>query len=307
MIYFMEGLEDYKRDLKIKELSADGSPLVYDTWDARAEDAWCSDSLFGKKSVLLALDKLEADPELERTILKETSDNDLIVSVHTASQNLRIYKLLCKRGTHIRCDKLNEADLENHVKKGLKCLHASMTGGAYQLFITRTGYYEKNEITLYTVNTYLRQLACSTDQITENIVNAITPKFLDEDVMQLSVLLFSQQAEAFMRLVSELLEAKHEPIAMLGLLLRHFRIAYKAALYRDKEDRDLAKLLGLNFRQMNSVKGVRACSEQQIKEGIEILQGAAYDIKSGRIPGPVAFTIAAGKLVNTVLPGRIVG
>lgn len=302
MIYFIEGLEDYKRDLKIKELSIEGSTVVYHVWDTQAEDAWRSESIFGKKSVILSLEKLEANPALELA-LKDSSENDLIVSARRAAQNLKLYKRLCKCGTHIRCDKLDDKELEHHVKKGLKCLDATMTGGAYRLFVARTCYHDKDEITLYTVNTYLRQLAHSTSQITQDTVAAITPKFLDEDVMQLSVLLFDRQAEAFMHLVSDLLEAKHEPIAMLGLLLRHFRIAYKATLYGDKEDRELAKLLGLNFRQMNSMRGVRACSEAQIKAGIAILQGAVYDIKSGRAPGSLAFTIAAGKLVNTVLSG----
>lgn len=300
MIYFIDGLEDYKRDLKIQELSIEGSTVVYYVWDTQAEDAWRSESIFGKKSVILSLEKLEANPALE-LILKDSSENDLIVAARRATQNLKLYKQLCKCGTHIKCDKLNEKELEHFIKKGLKCLEATMTGEAYQLFIARTCYHDKDEITLYTVNTYLRQLAYSTKQITLDTVATITPKFLDEDVMQLSVLLFDRQAEAFMRLVSDLLEAKHEPIAMLGLLLRHFRIAYKAALYGDKEDRELSKLLGLNFRQMNSMKGVRACSEAQIKAGIAILQDAVYDIKSGRAPGSLAFTIAAGKLINTVL------
>lgn len=300
MIYFMTGPEDYVRDLKIEGLTA-GKPIEkYDGWNPQVEDAWRTGSIFGNKCIVVELDKLEADSTMEKSFQNTDADNDLIISAKKVQQNTRIYKLLSKIGKQVVCEKLKEADLENHILKGLKHLHIKMTGDACRLFIDRSGYYEKEEVTLYTINTYLKQLAFSSEKITVDIVDLIIPKLLEENINKMTVLLFSKQKREFLQLVSDLLENKQEVVGMLGLLLRHYRIAYKALLYKDKNERELQELLGLRNRQMKTIQEVRSCSKEQILDGIAILQAAADDIKSGRVQGAVAFTLAAGRLIDSI-------
>lgn len=300
MIYFMTGPEDYVRNLKIEGLTA-GKPIEkYDGWNPQVEDAWRTGSIFGNKCIVVELDKLEADSTMEKSFQNTDADNDLIISAKKVQQNTRIYKLLSKIGKQVVCEKLKEPDLENHILKGLKHLHIKMTGDACRLFIDRSGYYEKEEVTLYTINTYLKQLAFSSEKITVDIVDLIIPKLLEENINKMTVLLFSKQKKEFLQLVSDLLENKQEVVGMLGLLLRHYRIAYKALLYKDKNERELQEHLGLRNRQMKTIQEVRSCSEEQILDGIAILQAAADDIKSGRVQGAVAFTLAAGRLIDSI-------
>lgn len=300
MIYFIDGLEDYVRDLRVKELTKGITVETFDCWSEDAEETWQSDSLFGPKCIVVELAKLEADDRLERSLRNAASENTLIITAKKAKENTKVYKLLVKKGRRFACDKLGEQELEKHIIKGLRHLQIKMTGNACSLFVDRSGYYDKEEVTLYTINTYLKQLAYSSSEITEEIVDAIIPRFLDEDVMRLTELLFSRQTQKFFQLISELLAAKQEPVQMLGLLLRHYRIAYKASLYPDKSEKELQELLGLRYRQMKSVEEVRNCTKQQILNGITILQAAAFDIKSGKLPGTVAFILAAGKLVDSI-------
>lgn len=300
MVYFIVGLEDYVRDLKIKELAAGNPEEKYDVWGPQVEEAWRSGSLFGRKCIVVELAKMEADSAMEKSFQNMQADNDLIIAARKAQQNTRIYKLLSKKGRQIFCEKLEEKELEAHIVKGLRCLQIKMTGAACRLFIERSGYYEKDEVTLYTINTYLKQLAFATDEITTDIVDFMIPRLLEEDINRMTELLFSRRKKDFLQLVSDLLEGKQEVIGMLGMLLRHYRIAYKAALYRDKSEKELQTMLGLRGRQMKSMEAVRNISEKQILEGISILQAAAADIKSGRLQGPVAFTLAAGCLMDSI-------
>ena len=296
----IDGLEDYKRDLKVREL-ADGNPVTrFFRWEPALEDAWLSDcTLFGKKCIWLSLNTLEASAEMERALkLGETTSNDLVVSIRHPHRRLKVYKQLEQKGKSYTCDKLGENELAAYIRKGLRKLNAGMTDGAYQLLIARSCYFEKDEITLYTVNTYLKQLTFSSRDITEEIVDAILPKFLDEDIRKLSVFLFDKEPSAFFGLVADLLEGKQEPIPMLGMLLRNFRIAYKLQLYRDKTDKQLMELLGLSDWQMRSIGRARNLTMEQINACIATLQEAAANIKTGRMAGQVAFKIAMGNLIR---------
>lgn len=301
MIYFIDGLEVYRRDYKIKELAGDNQVEHYFEWGRLVQDAWHSDSIFGKKTIWLELEQLDADKEFEKEISKSDEWlNDLIVTVPAPHTKLKVYKKLIRYGEHFTFDKLEGKELRSYVLRGLKQLNASMTEEAYAMFIKRSGYHEKAEITLYTISIQLKQLAYADSNITVNTIEAIIPKFLDEDMMKLSSLLFGRDGKGFMDLVMDLLASKHEPISMLGLLLRSFRIAYKANLFRDKRDEELCRLLNLSSWQMSAFNEVRNLSEQQILECIHILEEAATDIKSGKKAGPVAFQIAMGKLVQCI-------
>ncbi len=301
MVYFIDGLEIYRRDLKIKEL-AEGSQLEhYFEWGRDVQDAWHSDSIFGKKSIWLELEQLEANKDFEKDLSKSDEWlNDFIVTVPAPHTKLKVYKKLIRCGEHYTFNKLEGKDLKTYVLRGLKLLNASMTEDAYQLFVNRSCYHEKAEITLYTISIQLKQLAYAEPNITVNTVDAIIPKFLDEDMMKLSSLLFCRDKKGFMDLVVDLILTKHEPISMLGLLLRSFRIAYKANLFRDRKDDELCRLLNISSWQMSTFKEVRSLSDQQILECIHTLEDAATDIKSGRKAGPVAFQIAMGKLVQCI-------
>lgn len=301
MIYYIDGLEDYRRDLKIKEIT-NGCPVErFFSWSPETEDLWQSGSILGKRCVWLQLDRLQADAGMEKALnSKDIWLNDLIVSVKDPDTRLKVYKLLLQNGKHFRCDKLNRQELDKYIRKALGYLGVTMTKEALDLLVMRSCYFEKAEITIYTINIYLKQLSYSTSAITEDTVDAIIPKFLEEDVMKLSAYLFSGRDRDFMNLITDLLDSKQEPLAMLGLVLRYFRIAYKAFLFRELSDEQLCKALGLSRRQMQNVGGVRLLSEKQIKECIIVLQDAAADIKAGKMTGPVAFKIAMGRLVCLV-------
>lgn len=298
----IDGLEDYKRDLKVREL-ADGNPVTrFFRWESAVEDAWQSDfTLFGKKCVWLSLDCMEASAEMERALRQgKTAPNDLVVSIRHPNKRLKVYKQLEQMGKCCTCNKLDSNELASYVRRGLRKLNAGMTDGAYQLLVSRSCYFEKDEITLYAMNTYLKQLAFSSRDITEEIVDAILPKFLDEDIRKLSSLLFDKEPSAFFDLVADLLEGKQEPISMLGMLLRNFRIAYKMQLFRDKTDKQIAELLGLSEWQMRSISRARNLTMEQITACIAILQEAAANIKAGRMAGQVAFKIAMGNLIRYI-------
>lgn len=302
MVYLIDGLEDYKRDLKVREL-ADGNPVTrFFQWEPALEDAWMSDfTLFGKKCVWLSLNCIEASTEMERALKRgKAAPNDLVVSVRRPNKRLKVYRQLEQMGECCTCNKLDGNELASYVRKGLRKLNAGMSDGAYQLLVARSCYFEKDEITLYTVNTYLKQLAFSSRFITEEIVDAILPKFLDEDIRKLSGLLFDKEPSAFFELVADLLEGKQEPISMLGMLLRNFRIAYKLQLYRDKTDKQLAELLGLSDWQMRSISRARNLTMEQITVCISTLQEAAADIKTGRMGGRGAFQLAMGNLIRCI-------
>lgn len=301
MVYFIDGLEIYRRDLKIKELAGGNQLEHYFEWGKEVQDAWHSDSIFGGKTIWLELEQLDANKDFEKELSKSDEWlNDLIITVPAPHIKLKVYKKLIRCGEHFTFNKLEGKDLKTYVLRGLKVLNASMTEEAYQLFIKRSCYYEKAEITLYTISIQLKQLAYAESNITVNTVEAIIPKFLDEDMMKLSTLLFCKDKKGFMDLVVDLILTKHEPISMLGLLLRSFRIAYKANLYRDRKEEELCELLNISSWQMSTFRDVRNLSDQQILDCIRILEDAATDIKMGRKAGPVAFQIAMGKLVQCI-------
>lgn len=298
VVYVIFGPETYRRDIEVEKLTRECAITKVETFSADCQDVLESASFFGKNTVILKVKSLGADESILKYLKKHIPrDNDFIIMAETVNERTKLFSLLKKEAKLIECKKLMQKELVNYCLKAFKQYDCQITLSAMEALINRSGYLVDNEITLYKINIFIKQLAYHTCEIAISDVELLIKKHSSEDSRRLLALLVSGQKEELMSLAAELLETEN-PIMIYGSILRNLRIAYKAVLFSDKEEKELGKLLGLNQYQMRNIAPVRKIPQQSINELISLVQNATNEIKNGLMPAKASFIQTIGMMVS---------
>jgi len=302
MVYLIYGPEPYRRDIEVKKITKGAMVIKVESFTVECEDILESISLFGKSVVVLRLASLGADDVLLKYLQKQfPMQNDLILAVDgKVNEKTKIFSFISQKGIAFMCDKLNHDKLTSYCLSAVKYLGCQITKAAMEALIDRSGYLLDDQITLYKMNIYLKQLAYHTKAINVEDVEVLVPKYAGENARQILSLLIARRNEELMKLVVQLLDARQQPIMMYGLMLRDLRIVYKAALFSDMDEKELGKMLGLSFYQMKRVSDVRKISEKNITDLIYLLQKGTNEIKDGFMPAPDSFIRTVGEMVSVL-------
>lgn len=128
-------------------------------------------------------------------------------------------------------------------------------------------------------------------KVTEETIQLLIPRTLEDNVFQLTEKIAEQKVVEAWQIWEDLLTQKEEPIKILALLTRQFRLLYqtKVLTARGMGTSEIAKQLGVHPYPIKlAVSQSAAFSETTLKKYLAMSIGADQDIKSGKMDKIVA-------------------
>lgn len=249
-----------------------------------------------KRIVILHLDTLEQSNDLERYMANPSDSTDIIITADKIIKTSSFYKKLKKDNLITEFNKISDQHLKIFILKTIKEGGGNITENGFNALHDRLSYHSNDNMNLYTVENTVKQLLHVTDCITKEVVESHIEKSIEENSFAVAKYLFEKDTQNLFDLLRVLREEKIDSIALLGALLRTFRIAYKARLCSGMSKQEIASELGVTAFQIKTYDDV---SIQVLKDGVLLITEAINDIKTGMNSYQVVhFTIA--KLLNTI-------
>lgn len=283
MIALLSGNEPYliqfyrkkfEEDIQLKEMNIYFANTFDDNCRVLAQQYPLVDS---KRVIFLSLDELNDNDLLLDYVNHPVATTDLIMTSASIDKRGKLYKKLKSMDAIQEYNKFDLKKLKAFILSIIKNGHVSITEDGYQHLIDRINYIGRKDCTLYTVKTYVEQLLYAGDVITTNLVDDIIEKSIDENSFVLSSYLIKKNAIELFELLDSLLLNKESPIAILSLLLRNFRLAYKIAI-NNGDMKIIASEIGVTTFQIGLYKDLGL---PVINSCMDLLQGSVNRIKSG--------------------------
>ena len=302
MIQLIFGEEPYLISDKVNKAKSEVSGMGYARFEGFSNEVaeFASQYPFcdPKQVIVIEIQSLKNDDNILSFIQKYDSKvNDIYIVAEEVDKRTKLYKYMDSKNMIQECKKISEGMFKKFVLQTISNEGGNITTKAYDMFVDRCGYFENDDITLYTIKTYIYQLLFAGDEkvIDEKRVLSIVPETLDNKTFELTNLLLQRDECKLFILAKSLIEAKESPIGMLSLLLRSFRLAYKASLYSEMNEKQLTTLLGVPVFQF---KGALKFSPAILEKALDVLQDGVNKIKSGAADACVIFYITLGNLLT---------
>ena len=255
-------------------------------------------SLFGeKRTIVVRAEELGASEELLAYLKNPSTAADLFIVAKKLDKRTALYRYLKEREELVWCEKLSEADFGRFVFSFIKRNGMRITSSAYQLFMERSDYFSSDDVTLDTIELYLKQMKFHSVDITEEEVMMVVPESTNQKIFDLTRLLLEKEVGKLFTYAHKLLENGENAIGMMSLLLRQMRLGYKACLLKDRSVAVISKELGVPSFQFEKMLGFEA---KVMEEAISILQNGINGIKSGQAAARVMFLTTLAQLVLLV-------
>lgn len=220
----------------------------------------------------------------------------LIFVEEKVNRGERLYKALEKNGVAICFDRIKENDpngmkrLQGYVLQRLKRDNKSITYGAMDLFLQRTGtdlrkvFLELDKLVAYTLER---------DSITENDVRALIPERIEDRVFDMIEYISSFKQKQALDLYYDLLRKKESPIKILSLIERHYNQLYivKELSKTGMSQSDILKKASvkpLDFLYKKYMGQARAYTSEDLRNAMEMCLEYDKSIKSGKIKDNIA-------------------
>lgn len=298
------GSEPYIIDKKLKrEISCSNLDIYYhdEFSDNLVQDLQTVSFFDEKRVVVLTTDELKSDERLLDTIKSVSNSTDFFIVARNIDKRSSIYKYAKRHGLLFEFQKLNEIQLKKFVFQLLSQNGTKITNRAYNLMLERIDYFNNPDVTLYTVEIYVKQLLFLSKVITEKEVSLVVPETSNEKVYQLTkAILYNHKDKAFALAVDFTLRGENI-IGMLSMMLRVFRLAFKSTLYNDVSNKMLGALLGVPVFQFQDALSI---PENILGYVLDIIQESINGIKSGRCDAETMFLLAIGKIIETLYPSN---
>lgn len=255
-----------------------------------------------KRIVILSLDEIKgSDSDELLKIAKLVPDTtDFVIVSGNIDKRSAFYKF-AKKEMLKECNKLTETQLQRFVFDILKERNGKITSSAYSLLIKHINYLEDPAVSLYTVEIYVRQLMYLSTIITDYEVTKVVPESSSEKIYMLTKAILSENQEKAFAMALDFVDRGENIIGILSMMLRVFRLAYKASLYSDYGKAELGSLLGVPLYQFQDALVV---PETALSFILDTIQDAINGIKTGRCDAHNMFLIAIGKVCSIVHPSN---
>ncbi len=223
--------------------------------------------------------------ELERYLADPVDFSTLVFAVDydKLDERRRIVKLMRDRANVREFAALNDYLLTAWVVKKAELAGTEIGGNAAQLLAQKVG---KD---LQLLDQEIEKLAMYVGRdgvITEDVVEELTVRQLEENIFLLVDAVANLRMEEGFQLLYDLLKNKEEPVKILALLARQFRIILlaKEAARTGYSERDIASQLAIHpYVAKLALQQGRRFSEEQLQGILVKLAELDYEIKSGRI------------------------
>lgn len=281
MLTVLYGNEPYLIEKEVKKMQKEAEDFSFHTFEGFGQEVWdCTSQVpffSDRQRIVVYTNKLE-DAGFERYIDKPQEHVDMLVIPESVDKRKTIFKKLQKNNMLKECCKLNEKQLQIFIISKIRELGAVIREPVYHHFVERCGYLYDDEVNLFSVESCLMQLCMAGGEITNDAIDTFVEESDTSKIFILSEHLLEKDEVKVFSLAKHFLVEKESPVAMLSLLLRSFRMAYKASLYQDKSEKEISTLIGVPMYQFKKAMQYPVSS---ISSVMDILQHGVEQIKSG--------------------------
>lgn len=222
-----------------------------------------------RRVLILSFDRLSANELLEKYLQEPSVRTDLFLFVKEMDKRTGLYKRFPKEGIK-QFDKDFDV-LKRWILGYIGKRNCRITEQAYNELISRINY-ELEEVNLYHVQSALKKLCSTSEDITPDIVKRLVAVNEKEDVFRLIELIDRKEVKKLFHQADILLQGcEQNVIGTLSLLLRSYRILYKVSVCGCS-----LKDAGVHYRTY-----VPRISGKKAEEGIHIIQEIINGIKGG--------------------------
>lgn len=296
MIHILTGKEKYLIDNEANNLACAGMKFsefnreVYENINILPifEDA---------QKILVTPEKLPTDSQFTELLKKGVpSFTTLVVVPQKPDKRTNTYKLAKKKGLIKEFDKVSREKLETLLCRLIQRNNGKIRKEQMDHLIDRSGYLVDDEVDLYQMKTWCKQICFAAEVVTDEAIDAFVPESDQTSVFALSEYILSGNGEDTFRLAQRLIEEKESPVRLLALLLRSLRLGYKRQMYPELNDKEAAKRFGVTPYQLRPVKHM---DPETIGKCMDIVEKATAGIKNGR-PATTVFLTALSDMIEEV-------
>ncbi len=207
----------------------------------------------------------------------------LIAPTEKLDKRKKIVKELEKHARMVNFEPLNEKELSIWVRKQIEKEGAQIRPEAVIRLIELIG----ND--LYTLHNECKKLSTYVGRggvVTPQMIDQLTPRTLEQDVFKLIDQVARRKTDQALAVLYDLLQNREEPIRILALIIRQFRILLQVYTLtsQGKSEREIASILGLHpYPVKLAVRQCRAFSEKSLRTLLRKAIEADQGIKTGRI------------------------
>ena len=245
-----------------------------------------------KRVVFLDLDKLSLLNNEYFAAYKEAPSEftELLILLRQVDKSTKLYKELKKEGILLEVKKIEqEYELKKFVQNYVTREEGSIQSDALREFMTRENYFENDAVNLISIINDLTAMLSVSKNITIDLVKDMIKDMATENVFSLAKRIEKGDAMGLKKELS--LISADRAIPTLSLLLREYRIAYKATF---------APLTDIGVKFIT----FRNMSKEQLIHGMKVCTSLVEDIKTGKVSENIALQLAVGQLLNNKKGGN---
>ncbi len=242
--------------------------------------------LDNKRVVILFCDTLkDLDTPLFYDFLDDQPEfSKFLIVVKNMDSRLKIYKKLYSGKLLFECNKFSHQDQFFHAaRKELSKCNAEITEDALREFCRRINYFEIDQVNFLEVKSVLYSLASVSKNITSDMVRQYVAENKAVTIFALAEMLKRREMISLKEQISLISPA--DSILVLSLILKEFRISYKASMY--------------SLRDIGARKILFSDLAPEVQLScISILNRILIMIKTGQISNENALGHACGLLIQ---------
>lgn len=255
-----------------------------------------------KRLVILTLEQNKGEEGLLSLIKSVPDFTDLVIVTKYVDKRTNLYKYAKNENLLKECGKLTEGQLRVFIHTVLSEQSAKITDSAYSMLSKRMNYFDDPDINLYTVEIYVKQLCFLSKIITEEEITKVVPPTSNEKAYALTNSILAGQYDKSFSLALEFIERGENPIGLLSMMQRIFRLGFKASMYEEVDKSNLGKLLGVPVFQFQDALHIPF---DQLNLILNIIQDSINGIKTGRCEAENLFLLTIGKILSMLYPAKL--
>jgi DNA polymerase-3 subunit delta len=246
--------------------------------------------IIGKNAFFLSPQKkrqeLDHQPESLITYLQDPMPGNVILLICPSAKldkRRKVVKEIEKKARVVAFPRLSEKELMTWIPSRCKQLNVSITEPATMHLIRLVG----NDLRqIYQECVKLATYVGKGGKITPEIVDDLVPRTLEQDVFKLTECVSKQKIDEALNIWYDLLYQKEEPIRILALLIRQFRLMLQTKVLeaQGKSEKEIAAFLGVHpYPVKLAARQGKAFTESKLRSLLAEAIRADQEIKAGKI------------------------
>lgn len=230
--------------------------------------------------------ELEHRPEALITYLQDPVPGNIILFLCPSAKldkRRKVVKEIEKNARVVAFPRLSEKELVKWIPGRCKQLNVSITEPAVMHLIRLVG----NDLRqIYQECVKLATYVGKSGKITPEIVEALVPRTLEQDVFKLTEYVSKQKIDEAFNIWYDLLYQKEEPIRILALLIRQFRLMLQTKVLgaQGKSEKEIAAFLGVHpYPVKLAARQGKAFTESKLRSLLAEAIRADQEIKAGKL------------------------